>query len=414
MAREEHPFGYIENNDVYLKGFLNHPDRKIGEVKESPEKSIQYFEDRYATFSGKLDQLVESVKQSNNKGSFLMKIQHMIDQLGVYNGLGDFVLLYNRLKALEESITDDIEGNRKKNKELKETLIQELEAFAEAKNWSMDKDKVKDIQQRWIRIGKVDDDIQDEFEERYKELTSEFFESYKDHLDAQKELHEIRRYKYEEVLRKANKLIKDSNPKDSDKFKDLQKEWKDIGFVPKPVFTPLLEQFKELGNTFFANIKKKATKKKEIPYDQINNARLDLTNHALSLYELSYSDLADSLKELKDKWRSYKNEVGKFTLSKDFFIALQYGEEYVFVYNLTKRLTEGFSEKSSQERGKIFFNVLVKQIEKEKTDIFSYEDNKSQFSIGNNSNFSKMVDNELETKKRKLKAKEQILENITQ
>lgn len=414
MAREEYPFGYIENNDVYLKGFLNYPDRKIGEVKESPEKSIQYFKDRYETFSGKLDKLVESVRQSSNKGSFLMKIQHMIDQLGVYNGLGDFVLLYERLKSLEESITGDIEDNRIKNRELKEALIKELEVFAEAKNWSMDKDKVKDIQQRWIRIGKVDDELQDAFEEHYRKLTSEFFESYKDHLDAQKELHEIRKNKYEEVLRQATLLVKDSNPKDSDSFKALQKEWKDIGFVPKPVFTPLLEQFKELGNAFFANIKKRSSKPKEIPYQEINNARKDLTDHALNLYNLSYTTLAESLKELKNKWKRYKAEVGKFTLSKDFFIALQYGEEYVFVYNLTKRLTEGFSEKNASEQNKIFLKILLKQIEKEKNDVFSYEDNKNQFAIANNSSFGKIVDNELETKKRKLKAKEQILENITQ
>ncbi len=414
MARKEHPFGYIENNDIYLKGFLQHPDRKIGEVKESSEKSIQYFEDRYVTFSGKLDQLVESVEQSNNKGSFLMKIQHMIDQLGVYNGLGDFVVLYNRLKALENSITGDIEGNRKKNKELKETLIKEIEVFVEAKNWSIDKDKVKDIQQRWIRIGKVEDELQDVFEDRYRELTSEFFDSYKDHLDAQKELHEIRKYKYEDILSRATNLVKESNPKASEAFKELQKEWKDVGFVPKPVFTPLLERFKELGNAFFTNVKKKAAQKKEIPQDEINEARKDLTSHALSLYQLSYSQLAEALKTLKDKWKSYKASVGKFTLSKDFFIALQYGEEYVFVYNLAKRLTEGFSEKDSSERAKLFFSVLVKQIEKEKNDIFSYEENKSQFSIVNNSGFSKMVDSELETKKRKLKAKEQILEILRQ
>jgi len=31
----DHPYGYIKENKVFLKGFLGQADRKIGEVKEN-------------------------------------------------------------------------------------------------------------------------------------------------------------------------------------------------------------------------------------------------------------------------------------------------------------------------------------------------------------------------------------------
>ena len=43
----DHPFGYIKDNKVFLKGFLGQEDREIGEVKEDEASTISYFEARF-------------------------------------------------------------------------------------------------------------------------------------------------------------------------------------------------------------------------------------------------------------------------------------------------------------------------------------------------------------------------------
>ena len=37
LKEKQHEFGYIQDQKVFLKGFLEYPDRQIGVVKESEE-----------------------------------------------------------------------------------------------------------------------------------------------------------------------------------------------------------------------------------------------------------------------------------------------------------------------------------------------------------------------------------------
>src|SRR5690554_4625643 len=97
----EHPYGYIKENKVYLKGFLNQEDRVIGEVKEDEESTLKYFEDRFQTVKEKVDKLKQDIEENQNKGSFLMKLIHLRDSLMQYDALGDFVPLIEELNNLE-------------------------------------------------------------------------------------------------------------------------------------------------------------------------------------------------------------------------------------------------------------------------------------------------------------------------
>jgi len=131
----EHPYGYIKDNKVFLKGFLGKPDREIGEVKEDEPSTIAYFEDRFAQIQEKVEKLKKDIEENQNKGSFLMKLIHLRDSLYESDALGDFVPMIEELNGLEEYLNEIIQANRAKNLEIKKGLIQEAEALKDDTDW---------------------------------------------------------------------------------------------------------------------------------------------------------------------------------------------------------------------------------------------------------------------------------------
>ena len=73
----EHPFGHIVDGKIYRKAFLNFPEREIGEVRESPEESLAFFEERFKTAELKVTEIEKQIASNENKGSFLAKLLHM-------------------------------------------------------------------------------------------------------------------------------------------------------------------------------------------------------------------------------------------------------------------------------------------------------------------------------------------------
>ena len=65
--------GYIKGDKVFRNAFLDQPDLEIGVVRESPEKSLEYFENRFENLESKIAKLEDDIGEASNKGSFLMK-----------------------------------------------------------------------------------------------------------------------------------------------------------------------------------------------------------------------------------------------------------------------------------------------------------------------------------------------------
>ena len=154
---------------------MNYPDRQVGEVKESEEDSLVYFAKRFEMFREKVNHLLERIETSENKGSFLMKVLHMKEQVGNYDALGDFEELYHTLSKAEAEINETIKQNREKNLGIKIGLIQEAEALQESIDWKETSDKLKELRATWIKTGPVEKDLTDEIEERFRTALEGFF-----------------------------------------------------------------------------------------------------------------------------------------------------------------------------------------------------------------------------------------------
>ncbi|MFT7426156.1 MAG: hypothetical protein ACI9O5_002107, partial [Algoriphagus sp.] len=173
----DHPYGYLKENKVFLKGFLGQADRQIGDVKENETLTLNYFEARFEQLSEKVEKLKSDIQENENKGSFLMKLIHLRESLMKADALGDFIPLIEELNIQESFLDEIIQGNREKNLEIKRGLILEAEAIKEDTDWKETTEAFKELKLRWIKTGPVEKDLQDQIEEEFETSVQHFFEN---------------------------------------------------------------------------------------------------------------------------------------------------------------------------------------------------------------------------------------------
>jgi hypothetical protein len=253
----EHPYGYIKDNKVYLREFLNQPARVIGEVKEDEASTIKYFEDRFKTLQEKIEQLKKDIEENQNKGSFLMKLIHLKESLLEYDALGDFVPLIDELEQLQVFLEDIIKKNREKNLEIKRGLIEEAEALKNSTEWKETAEEFKNLKMRWIKTGPVEKEFEDEMESSFNDAIDTFFENRKNFFEDMAAQAEVNIKIYEKLVLEARAAFDNPDAKRAFEIsKRIQKEWKAAGRVPAEKRQPLWDEFSKLNNRIFSRFRR--------------------------------------------------------------------------------------------------------------------------------------------------------------
>ncbi|RYU80091.1 DUF349 domain-containing protein [Hymenobacter persicinus] len=257
LLAEARRYGYIEGDQVWLRPFMDLPARQVGLVKESDEAALHYFAQRFETFHGKVDELLQKMEESDNKGSFLMKALHLKDQIATYDGLGDFEAIHRRLTEAEEAIKVTIARNREKNLTTKISLIQEVEALRDVVDWQEAGEKLKDLRQGWIKTGPVDKQLTEELESRFHSAVEDFFLRKKEFMAEKKAMVNRVYDKYKDLIHKSEAL-QHSNDFDetTKKLKQLQLDWREVGgSLPRKQANELWTRFRAAHNLFFERLK---------------------------------------------------------------------------------------------------------------------------------------------------------------
>ena len=151
-------YGYVKGDKVYRNTFLDQPEKEIGDVRESPEKSLEYFKDRFKNLELKISKLEDDINQASNKGSFLMKLLHLKEKLLSYNGLGDFESLVSKMEKVREELEVSISENRTRNLGLKKDFMKELKVLMKCPDEKLMEvtEQVIENKNKWVRTGSVD------------------------------------------------------------------------------------------------------------------------------------------------------------------------------------------------------------------------------------------------------------------
>ena len=253
----QHAFGYIQDGKVFLKGFLGGPDRVIGEVKGDEASTLLYFETRFTQLEEKVARLKDAIEENQNKGSFLMKLIHLKESLYTSDALGDFTQLIAQLEEQEAFLSEIIQGNRSKNLEIKQGLIQEALAIQSSTDWKDTTELFKELKLRWIKTGPVEKEVHEEMEAEFNQAVDYFFEQRQNFYDGLALQAEENIKVYESLLEQARSAHDLPDAKMAfDISKRIQKEWKAAGKVPAERRQPIWDEFSRLNNRIFSRYKR--------------------------------------------------------------------------------------------------------------------------------------------------------------
>lgn len=409
----------IKDGKIYLLPTLGQPEREIGDVKNSEEETVNYFSNRFSLLKSKIDELKKNIEEATNKGSFMMKLIHMKESIKTYNGIGDFESLLTDLNAIESSLSTGIEQNRTKNSTIKNGIIDQAKELSSSDNWTEDIEKIKELQTYWNKTGKASEEEEPELQKKFKETVGTFFNKSTEQLDAlQKELVSVRVQQYEFLIEEAKKLLQGNLKENANAFKELQTKWRELSEIPSNLYESLIAEFKEVGNTFFTQLKStsRPAKQKHKPRVDPKEAWEKISHQAETLFTMKNINEAVTLaKKLQTELKELKYASRKkgFRGEGKLRAACEYVFEKQFLDRKVRERVANFDQLDEAAQRKEKMNFLRFVIKKGEEEIQQMEQNKDKMVFGeNNQEFARIFDSRLSSYSRKLKAKTRILDEL--
>ncbi len=412
----EHPFGYIKDGKVFLKGFLGRHDREIGEVKESDSSTLQYFEARFEQIKDKVAKLKSDIEENQNKGSFLMKLIHLRDSLFESDALGNFVPLIKELDQQEVLLNEIIQANRTKNLEVKKSLIIEAEALKNDTDWKETAEKFKDLKLRWIKTGPVEKEINEEIEQQFNEAIQTFFENRRHFFEGLALQAEENIKVYEALVVQAREAHDLPDAKMAFEIsKRIQREWKEAGKVPAEKRQPLWDEFSKLNNRIFSRYKRGLNPGPQMhPREVLRKIEGMVEELKKMAHQPSSYAITTRAKAIQEDWKKLPmrkpKEANLPARSYQFFMDIIF--EKAFLEKLAHSKYEDFDDKSTEEQNQIKSSILKDLLHRDQGELETMQNNSDNFRV-ETPDFEMMMKKKLSSLKRKVDVKNYILKQLS-
>ncbi len=416
IADDIHQFGYISDNKIYLKSFLHFEDRQIGEVKISNADTFKYFENRFKLFTTKVNDLFALIESSENKGSFLQKLLHLKFSCGTYEAIGDFTSIYQLLSEKEVYLNELIEINRVKNLEIKQALLGELEVVKMSNDWVNATEEIKEIKNKWIRVGGVGKEFTEKLENEFKASLEIFYSRRQVFYDERNALNVIKLQKYNDLKTKAKALLSEPNIREAlESYKKLQSDWKNVGIIPKADLAPIMSAFKYVGLQLSRKYKEyKNNRVVLVSTESVSSIdRLRTINEAVALILKKLPPRGDDeVKQYQIEWKKigYVKDISFKELDSSFKRNCARIMDLYFMRKLCNKRHEGFFKMPLQEQLVIQIGVLKELIARDSETIENFENSYVKPETNNDdSSYDVIFGAKLNMQKRGLETKKSIL-----
>ena len=294
--------------------------------------------------------------------------------------------IWERFKAATATINkkyqahfEGLKEQQAENLAKKVALCEKVEEIAArevvgSNQWNEFSKEIEEIQKEWKTIGfaskKDNQKVYDRFRaacDQFYARKRDFYTDYKDSINSNLDK--------KIALCEAAEQLKNSTEwkKATDQFISLQKQWKEIGAVPRKKSELLWKRFRAACDQFFAERDKNA--KPENDYYGNLKAKNRLIEEMKS-YELK-GDESDfqALQEFQKRWQ----EIGFVPFKEKDNVAKAYKEASSrFPSNRPQRRTRGGRQLSEKE-------ILIQKYNTLEQDIVTYENNIGFFSMSKNS-----------------------------
>ena len=205
---------------------------------------------------------------------------------------------------------EDIKVGQKDNLTAKTTLCEEVEEIAnreitDSNDWNKYSKEIEVIQKRWKGIGFASKKDNQKIYDRFRVACDKFYEKKREFYSQFKDQMQINLDKKVELCEKAEAL-KDSTDwkKTTDQLISLQKQWKEIGPVPRKKSDLVWKRFRAACDLFFDN-KEKNMGGSDLNFGENLRRKEELIAN-IKAYVLSENDDTniEALKKFQEEWNS--------------------------------------------------------------------------------------------------------------
>ncbi len=415
----ENEYAYIKDGKVFLKGYLDMPNRQIGEVKRTDEEAFQYFTNRYDIAVKKVTELEKEIDEAQNKGSYLTKLLQLRKRLLNFDGIGDFMPLLKKLDIKEAYLNGLIEVNQKNNLKIKRELLEDTRKYAKTDDWGPASDKLQEIRTKWIRTGPVYDETNDAMEEEFKELQDSFYQRRKVFYEEQNRIIDENKAAYEKLIADANALHSRSDWDEAfEDLKKMQQAWKTIGPVPPKMLKGLFKNFKRATSAWYekyCRVKGIQTKRRVDPRVEAQQKMMREAERLCLAENEAIFDATTKAKVLLNEWKNIRvpANMADRNVAERFRAACDKIFELSYLMKVVGRKNPTFSFLDDMQKDLVKYREMESIVRRARTDLEDLERN-SMASATGDPEMDRMMYNNLKTQKRKLLMKEIILEELRQ
>ena len=292
--------------------------------------------------------------------------------------------IWDRFKAATAVINkkyqaffEGLKEQQAENLAKKTVLCEKVEEIAErevmsSNQWNAFSKEIEEIQKEWKLIGfaskKDNQKIYDRFRaacDRFYGRKREFYTEYKDSMNANLE-RKVALCEEAEALKTSTEW-----KKATDQFIALQKQWKEIGAVPRKKSDQLWKRFRAACDEFFAERDKNAKPENDF-YGNLKAKQALIAE--IKAYELK-GDASDveAMQEFQKRWQ----EIGFVPFKEKDSVAKAYKDALQEKFPKGQRRSGGRAPKSEMERLIMKYNQLEQ-------DVVTYENNIGFFSMSKN------------------------------
>ena len=328
--------------------------------------------------------------------------------------------IWNRFKAASTAINkrhqqhfEGIRAREEENLAKKTALCEKVEAIAAEENkgsgdWERHTKEIIELQAEWKTIGFAPQKMNVKIFERFRAACDDFFGRKAEYFRGLKDTFKENAAKKRALIEKAKALQDSTDWKSTgDKLINLQKEWKQIGMVPKKLGDQLWEEFLGACNKFFEarNAATAGTRGEE-------HANLEKKRDIIARLKLVTEEAGDNLQEMVQQLVNEYQSIGHVPFREKDKLYEEYHAVLDNLYkelniSVAKRRLSNFKQNLKQvaERGENALDNerarLFRQYEAMKQEIQTYENNLGFLSVSSKKGNS-LID-EMNRKVQKLK-----------
>lgn len=298
--------------------------------------------------------------------------------------------IWDRFKAATSVINkkyqahfEGLKAQQEENLEKKKVLCEKLEEIAEreiknAADWNLLSKEIESLQAEWRTIGFATKKENQKIYDRFRAACDKFFERKREHYTTIKDSMTANLEKKQAIIEQAEALKSSTEwKKTADQLIALQKQWKEIGAVPRKKSEQLWKRFRAACDEFFAN--RDANSGGENDYYGNLKSKKRLIEEVRA-YQCSEDDAANAaqMRSFNEKWQAIGHVPfkEKDKVNDEFRAAMH--EKFPLFAKQRGQAYQGHSTKSPKDSLIAKYNALQQ-------DVITYENNIGFFAASKNS-----------------------------